>query len=252
MGLDETKGVDPDLSNAAFNNGNLGKEVNLNLSEYLVPSVPATAYYVPEFITPEQENLMLREIEKSPTPRWTQLSNRRLQNYGGVPHKNGMICEKIPDWLQKSAVDKVNRLSVFGEKCANHVLLNEYKAGEGIMPHLDGDLFYPTITTISIGSHTVLNFYEPEPDTTSTLRSWEDRKVFSLFVEPRSLLVLQDDMYHKYLHGIQEQTADYITNQYPNLRTQSPLGETEERGTRYSLTIRHVPKSTKFKLRLGR
>ena len=46
-----------------------GKENNLNLSEYLVPSVPATAYYVPEFITPEDEKLMLREIEKSPTPR---------------------------------------------------------------------------------------------------------------------------------------------------------------------------------------
>ena len=46
-----------------------GKENNLNLSEYLVPSVTATAYYVPEFITPEDEKLMLREIENSPTPR---------------------------------------------------------------------------------------------------------------------------------------------------------------------------------------
>ena len=28
-------------------------------------------------------------------------------------------------------------------------------------PHLDGPLFYPTITTVSLGSHTVLDFYQP-------------------------------------------------------------------------------------------
>jgi len=167
-------------------------------------------------------------------------------------HKNGMISEKIPDWLQKSAVDKVNSLSVFGGKNANHVLLNEYKPGEGIMPHLDGDLFYPTITTISIGSHAVLNFYEPEEDKDTACRSWNERLVLSLYVEPRSLLVLQQDMYHKYLHGIDQITADHVTKQYPNLNKDLALGSDIERSIRYSLTIRHVPKTTKFKLKLGR
>jgi len=229
-----------------------GGSLPFDLSSYRVPGVPETVDYVPDFITPQEESLLLREIERSPAPRWTQLSNRRLQNYGGVPHKNGMISEKIPDWLHKSAVDKVNSLSLFGGKNANHVLLNEYKPGEGIMPHLDGDLFYPTITTISIGSHAVLNFFEPEEDKDTTCRSWNERLVLSLFVEPRSLLVLQQDMYHKYLHGIDQITTDHVTKQYPNLNNDLALGSDIERSIRYSLTIRHVPKTTKFKLKLGR
>lgn len=32
-----------------------------------------------------------------PQPKWTQLSHRRLQNWGGIPHLKGMIAEEIPD-----------------------------------------------------------------------------------------------------------------------------------------------------------
>ena len=84
--------------------------------------------------------------------------SRRLQNWGGVPHPNGMIAEKIPDWLNKF-VTKVNNVGMFGDKLANHVLLNEYLAGQGIMAHLDGPMFHPVIATLSLGSHTVENFY---------------------------------------------------------------------------------------------
>ena len=31
--------------------------------------------------------------------RWTQLANRRLQNWGGVPHPKGMLAEPLPSWL---------------------------------------------------------------------------------------------------------------------------------------------------------
>ena len=55
-----------------------------------------------------------------------------------------------------------NQLGHLPEKSwANHVLLNEYTPGQGIMPHLDGDLFFPTISTVNLGSHSVLNFYDP-------------------------------------------------------------------------------------------
>ncbi len=33
-------------------------------------------------------------------------------------------------------MDRVNQLAIFGGKPANHVLLNEYRPGQGIMPHL--------------------------------------------------------------------------------------------------------------------
>ena len=50
----------------------------------------------------------------------------------------GMIKEAIPDWLQKY-VDRVNELQTLAGHPANHVLLNEYKPGQGIMPHFDGN-----------------------------------------------------------------------------------------------------------------
>lgn len=57
-------------------------------------------YYIPSFVSNEEEELILRHIENTPKPKWTQLSNRRLINYGGVPHKNGMIAEDLPNWLK--------------------------------------------------------------------------------------------------------------------------------------------------------
>ena len=41
--------------------------------------------------------------------------------------------------------------TAFGQVRPNHILLNEYLPGQGIIPHLDGDLFYPTIATVSLG-----------------------------------------------------------------------------------------------------
>lgn len=70
---------------------------------------PSSVYYIPSFMTEQEEESILSQIENTPKPRWTQLSNRRLINYGGVPHKNGMIAEKIPAWLSNK-VDSVNNL----------------------------------------------------------------------------------------------------------------------------------------------
>lgn len=67
--------------------------------------------YIPNFITSDEEQRILKQVENAPKPKWTQLSHRRLINYGGVPHPNGMIAEEIPSWLQVF-VDKVNNLGM--------------------------------------------------------------------------------------------------------------------------------------------
>ncbi|NIG60740.1 CAP-Gly domain-containing linker protein 3 [Pontoporia blainvillei] len=111
---------------------------------------------------PEEGLLMDGSIPvfNAPKPKWTQLSGRKLQNWGGLPHPRGMVPERLPPWLQRY-VDKVSDLSLFGGLPANHVLVNQYLPGEGIMPHEDGPLYYPTVSTISLGSHTMLDLYEP-------------------------------------------------------------------------------------------
>ena len=46
-----------------------GGSLPFDLSSYRVPGVPETVDYVPDFITPQEESLLLREIERSPAPR---------------------------------------------------------------------------------------------------------------------------------------------------------------------------------------
>ncbi|KAL1459443.1 hypothetical protein WDU94_011425 [Cyamophila willieti] len=210
------------------------------VEKYILKKAPATVYYIPDFISREEESHLLNKIYSAPKPKWIQLSNRRLQNWGGLPHPKGMIAEKLPDWLDVY-LDRINQLGVFETVKPNHVLINEYMAGQGILPHFDGDLYYPTIATISCGSHTLLNFYEPDKTT-------EGNEVCSIFVDVRSLLILQDDMYKKYVHGIVPKTEDTLSSDILNICSSSP-NQVLNRSTRVSLTIRHVPRTTKFSIK---
>uniref|UniRef100_A0A8D8XDX0 Alpha-ketoglutarate-dependent dioxygenase alkB homolog 6 n=1 Tax=Cacopsylla melanoneura TaxID=428564 RepID=A0A8D8XDX0_9HEMI len=211
-----------------------------NIEKYLLKKAPATVYYIPDFISREEESHLLNKIYSTPKPKWTQLSNRRLQNWGGIPHPKGMIAEKLPNWLDLY-LDRIIQLGVFETVKPNHVLINEYTAGQGIMPHFDGDLYYPTIATISCGSHTLLNFYEPDKTT-------DGNEVCSIFVDVRSLVILQDDMYKKYVHGIVPKTEDTLSSDILNICSSSP-NQVLNRSTRVSLTIRHVPRTTKFSIK---
>ncbi|XP_059473180.1 alpha-ketoglutarate-dependent dioxygenase alkB homolog 6 [Neocloeon triangulifer] len=229
------------------------------MEKYRVEGAPPTIHYIPDFITEFEEQSLMKQIQNAPKPKWTQLSRRRLQNWGGLPHPKGMIAESLPEWLTKS-VDKVAQLELFGGNKPNHVLINEYLPGQGIMAHTDGPLFYPTVTTITCGSHTLLDFFTPRTDDELDVRSDQTENkscdsarepVVSLLLEPRSLVIVQDEMYNKMLHSIAERGFDEISSdkKIANLHlcseTYAQKGSCE-RGTRYSLTIRHVPKTKKL------
>lgn len=228
----------------------------MNVMDYKVHNAPECAYYIPNFISEEEEKLLMGNIYSAPKPKWKELAHRRLQNWGGLPHPKGMVSESIPSWLQQQ-MDNIFALNVFGDKKPNHVLVNEYLSGQGIMPHEDGPLFYPTISTITVGSHTVLEFYTPmksegEGDCPD-MEPLSSRRVGSLLLEPRSLLILQEDMYTSYLHGISQVTEDLVTENIFNLdRCSVKSGDSLVRNTRISLTIRHVPKVMKANMIFGR
>lgn len=251
---------------------------------------PETVYYISSFLSRQDEEMILANVDNTPKPKWTQLSNRRVINYGGVPHPHGMIAEELPKWLKDKVVTlnnlgefmllirprklTINSLfyhfaGLFDKAHANHVLVNEYLPGQGIMAHSDGPLFYPVVCTISCGSHAVLEFYEKENDeddnktpsaapmTTPSINGGKLKRklVFQLLIEPGSLLILKDEMYNKYLHSISDVTEDLITNNIANIERcagfKNRIGEFVKRERRISLTIRHVPKTSKLKLRLG-
>ncbi|PVD26190.1 hypothetical protein C0Q70_13859 [Pomacea canaliculata] len=219
---------------------------------------------------------------------------------GGLPGPKGMVAEDLPVWL-KSYGDQISELGIFEGKVPNHVLVNEYEPGQGIMPHEDGPAFYPTVSTISLGSHTLLDFYyhlnhseaeiacglqlnsaitpadtiivpakggvseesvsqqpclgtdvpaslvensshsEKERETQLlTETSFENRHFLSLLLQPRSLVVVQDDMYKSHLHGIREAREDVITEHVANLHMvpEVSLGDTLRRHTRIPLEHR--------------
>jgi len=133
------------------------------------------------------------------------------------------------------------------------------------MPHEDGSLYFPTVSTISLGSHTLLDFYKPlnemakhdsnnELSSSSSTASFKERYMFSLLLEPRSLLILRDDMYKVYLHGIKEVNEDFMDRNsifnFDELSDKENYSEssTRKRTTRISLTIRYVSKLLKVNL----
>ncbi|MCD7471079.1 hypothetical protein HAX54_011363 [Datura stramonium] len=62
------------------------------LDEFRVGSVP-TIFYIPDFITESEHDLLLNTIYDAPISKWKSLKNRRLQNWGGVVHEKGLIAQ---------------------------------------------------------------------------------------------------------------------------------------------------------------
>jgi len=229
---------------------------NFRLDNFRLDKVPPSLYYVPDFITAEEEQALLRNVYAAPKPKWTQLSNRRLQNWGGLPHPKGMVPEPMPEWLSRIC-ERIGDTGAFegANLRPNHVLVNEYLPGQGIMPHTDGPLYYPTVTTISLGDSLVLDFYRALNDaeldccvenpgccvddpghclhsaaccaeetnninvqsTDEPSASFTDRRFASILIQPRSLVVVKHDMYVKYLHGIADVASHVIDDQFVNL-----------------------------------
>jgi alkylated DNA repair protein alkB family protein 6 len=46
------------------------------MDKYKVKKAPNTLYYIPNFITDEEEEYLKTQIYNVPKPKWTQLSNR--------------------------------------------------------------------------------------------------------------------------------------------------------------------------------
>ncbi|KAF9216439.1 Alpha-ketoglutarate-dependent dioxygenase alkB 6 [Podila verticillata] len=225
-----------------------------------VPGAPDSIYYLPDFISAEEEQALISKVLTAPKPKWVYLKKRRLQNWGGIVMNNGMIAESLPTWLT-NLHPRFQESGVFDGlhptlNEPNHCLVNEYLAGQGILPHKDGPAYLPTVATISLSSHCILEFYkcptgsdEPGMDKLSNSRSQEPE--FSILVQPRSLLVLKSDVYKSYMHGIREITVDTLAESnilnlveaMPGMDLSEARAKQLDRGTRISLTFRIVEKT---------
>ncbi|KJA24935.1 hypothetical protein HYPSUDRAFT_183277 [Hypholoma sublateritium FD-334 SS-4] len=224
-------------------------------------------FYFPNFITTEEEEYLIRKINDSPQPQWKKLASRRLQIWGGdITAKGNLLPRPFPPFISKYP-DVIARIKATGafentpHKEPNHVIINEYLPGQGIMPHEDGPQYHPVVATLSLGSHTVFHYYQyradgdGDPASSGHGKTIDTRPTLSVILEPRSLIISSGAMYTSHLHGIEEATEDIIacTPHFagiaisnlarlkdPQIKQFIGTGTPLQRGVRYSLTCRDV------------
>ena len=192
------------------------------------------------------------------------LTHRRLQAWPGDLTKDTLLNSPLPEWLTDPVIPRILALPKEEDKhndniftgsphaAPNHVLVNEYLPGQGIMPHKDGAAYHPVVCTVSLGASLTLDVYGINEDGTR-----ESNPRWRIFQEPRSLLITADDLYTEYLHGIADVGVDVdlredtIAN-WSLLRSPDLLLDgTSERQMRTSLTYRDVLKISKLGNKIG-
>ncbi|XP_015074211.1 alpha-ketoglutarate-dependent dioxygenase alkB homolog 6-like isoform X2 [Solanum pennellii] len=195
-------------------------EMSKTLNEFRVGSVP-TVFYIPDFVTESEHHHLLKTIYDAPISKWKSLTNRRLQNWGGVVHEKGLIAQDLPPWLNR-ITERINeKWGLF----PSSVNINEYLHNQGIMPRQDGPAYYPVVAILSLGSPVGIAFTphsnlscrvgahgngaeekmsDQEAGVMNSSEWLDNFHPFSIILMPRSLLIFKDMVYSEYLHGIKD------------------------------------------------
>jgi alkylated DNA repair protein alkB family protein 6 len=135
------------------------------------------------------------------------------------------------------------------------VLINEYRPGEGIMPHEDGAAYASVVATVSLGGTVCLSI-TPKPSSykgdgqDSEPADTQFKVPTRIVQEPRSLLITTGNAYESLLHGVDsvevdvDLDVDTVAN-WSLLDNRSVFENADgrnERTTRISLTYRDVLK----------
>lgn len=178
-------------------------------------SPPPGLRYIPDAITPETELSLLDAIDAH---EWLTSMSRRVQHYGWkYDYKARRVSPDsylgpLPKFLAP-LVTLVQRRAGF---TPDQAIINEYKPGQGIAPHIDCEpCFGPTVAMVGLGSSTQMDFKHRH-----TGRTW------SLRFERRALLTLEGDARTAWTHAIAKRHSD--------------PGSPGRRGRRVSVTFRTV------------
>ena len=173
--------------------------------------------------------------------------------------KDALLDAPLPQFLNEPVIPRLLSLRTTKDQLSdnifaasphqrpNHVLINEYNPGTGIMPHKDGAAYHPVVCTVSLGASLCLNIYQSKED-----GALDPEPVWRILQEPRSLLITTEAMYTDYLHGIAdiEEDIDLSSETVANwdlLRSPADLVDGRNvRKTRTSLTYRDVLKVSKL------
>lgn len=166
-------------------------------------------YLVNEFITPEFELELVEELDSQP---WNDSMQRRTQHYGfeyGYQRaavgfrKEAAKAAPAPPPLTQAVVDHFTTLDCIpSDYNFNQVIVNEYTQKVGIGAHVDNVSFGPVVCSLSLlgGCNMILTHKD------------DHTKSFTIWLEPRSLLVLQRDARYEYKHEIPARITMYDAN----------------------------------------
>ncbi|MCO5578161.1 hypothetical protein L7F22_031999 [Adiantum nelumboides] len=170
-------------------------------------------------------NRQLKQVNAGSSTKWKILKNRRLQNWGGVVHEKGLLPQQLPLWLSELTGNICKDVGLFPSPL-NHVLINEYLPGQGIMPHQDGPAYFPVVAILSLGSPAVMQFTPHQKLLDPSEAIGDIHEPVSVLLMPGSLLVFKDAAYQDYLHGISESVEHSLDKTTVNLdRVQMQNGE---------------------------
>lgn len=156
---------------------------------------------IEEYLPKTDEALLLATIN---IQSWGGDLSRRVQHYGYVyDYKARTVDESmylgpLPDWLQPLA----NELYDDGlmPSPPNQAIINEYEPGQGIADHIDCmPCFGGVVASISLGGGVMMQFKRND-------------QCEELYLQPRSLLVMEDECRYQWTHGIPKRKTDVLNN----------------------------------------
>eukprot|EP00408_Alexandrium_pacificum_P050170 CAMPEP_0171244012 /NCGR_PEP_ID=MMETSP0790-20130122/46606_1 /TAXON_ID=2925 /ORGANISM="Alexandrium catenella, Strain OF101" /LENGTH=266 /DNA_ID=CAMNT_0011711069 /DNA_START=49 /DNA_END=846 /DNA_ORIENTATION=+ len=166
-------------------------------------------HLVEEWLPLGAEAWLLRTLRARPRD-FARLRGKRTARYGGDPGPP-FLPEPLPPWLSQlcaavtPAVAAAAGASAGEVSAPNHVLVNHYQPGDGIMPHTDGPAYEPRAAILSLGSAAVFGFWRDHAHAASS-----DPPALSLLLPPRSLLLFSGEAYSAHLHGIADHLYDEL------------------------------------------
>jgi len=274
-----------------------------SIQHHLLCSNPPTIYYVSRFLPleqdqqslmewlqslPENPNSSLKEKESSQSANgtWTPMhyAKRRVALFdntcatgihggGGKDSLDGTeernkssppAMASFPPPLQRLA-DALVAAGIFSPRDSpNHILINEYHPGQGIMAHTDGPAYMSLTATLSLGSDVLIQFtprpnYTPDvstrshidekkeimdsdfinKDCNSSSKGANDSEAKTIHLASGSLLVFEDSAYLDFCHQITDRILEEVVTEKCLNVSPGQVGTAIQRGYRISLTFRH-------------
>jgi alkylated DNA repair dioxygenase AlkB len=162
--------------------------------------LPRGLTYRAEFLTPEEESMLLAHIRAAPfqQARYRQFTaRRRTVNYGSsydFQHLQSRPEPPIPEFLWELRAKVAQWVGIAPEEFAQS-LIAEYQPGTPLGWHRDVPDF-EIISGVSLAGHARMRF-RPYPWSAE-----KKKEIFALELEPRSAYILRDEARWKWQHSV--------------------------------------------------